>query len=74
MTIKINKQLETHEKVVEKSWAICSIVAPRFSGIIEVMYGDVVNTIFCITMMIFVKVLPRYPYDLLESITMLYIK
>ena len=34
-----------------------------FSGVIVVLSGDVVNPIFFITLMIFVKVLPRYLCD-----------
>ena len=45
------------------------MVAPMFSGVLVVMYDDVVNPVFCITLMIFVKVLPRYFYDGLELIT-----
>ena len=42
------------------------MVAPRFSGVLVVLYGDVVNPIFNITMIIFVKVLPRYSCDRLN--------
>ena len=42
----MNKPLETHEQIVGNSRAIFSMVAPRFSGLIVVMYGDVVNSIF----------------------------
>ena len=39
------------------------MVYPRFSGVIVVLSGDVVNPICCITMVIFVKGLPRYLCD-----------
>ena len=45
------------------------MVDPRFFGVILVLYGDVVNPIFRITLMIFLKGLPRYLWDGLESIT-----
>ena len=45
------------------------MVAPIFSGAIVVMSGDVVHPIFCITLVVFVKVLPRYSYEGLEFIT-----
>ena len=32
----------------------------EFSGVILVMYGDVVNPIFCIALLLFVKILPKY--------------
>ena len=45
------------------------MVALRFSGGIVVISGDVMNPIFGITLMIFVKGLPGYFFDGLESIT-----
>ena len=43
---------------------------PIFSGVIIVLYIDVVNLIFCITMMIVVKVLPRDSFNGLGFIIM----
>ena len=37
-----------------------SMVTPIFSGVIVIMSGDLVNPIFSITLMIFLKGLPRY--------------
>ena len=39
MKIETNKILETHEQIVGKSWAIFSMVGPRFSGVIVVLSG-----------------------------------
>ena len=43
-TIEMNKLLENHEHIVGNSWAIFSMVPPRFSGVIVVLSGDVVNS------------------------------
>ena len=61
LKIYLNKPLETHDQMVGIS--CCSMVTPRFSVVLVVLYGDVVNPIFCITLIIFVKVLPRYLCD-----------
>ena len=45
------------------------MVAPSFNGVIVVISGDVVNSMFCITLIIFVKVLPRNWYYGFEFIT-----
>ena len=45
------------------------MVALSFSGVVVVLYGGVENTIFCITLMIFLKVLPWDSFDELEYIT-----
>ena len=45
------------------------MVAPTFYDVIIVLSGDVVNPIFHITLMIFVKGLPRDFSDIVESIT-----
>ena len=44
------------------------MVAQSFSGVLIVMYGDVVNPISSINLMIFVKVLPRDSWDGLDVI------
>ena len=59
LTIEINKPLETYEHIVGNSWAIFPMVSPNFYVVIVVMSGDVVNPIFCITLVIFVEVLPK---------------
>ena len=69
LTIEINKPLDTHYQMVGHSWSICSMVAPIFFGITVGMYGDIVNSIFCIPLMIFVNSLPRYLCDWLKFIT-----
>ena len=64
-TIEMNKLFDTHEPIVGNSWYIFSMVARIFSSVIVVLSGHVVNPIFCITLMIFVKGLPRdYCYGL----------
>ena len=45
------------------------MVAPIFYCVIVVLYGDVLNSIFRITLMIFVKYLPRVLCDGLDFIT-----
>ena len=45
------------------------MVSQSFSGVIIVLSSDVVNSIFCISLMIFVKVLPRDLCDGLDFIT-----
>ena len=45
------------------------MVIPIFSGEIVVLSGDEVNSIFCFTLMIFVKGLPGYLCDGLDFIT-----
>ena len=52
----------------ERSRTIFWLFAPRYSGVIVVLSGDVMNTIYHINMMIFVKVLPRDSYDVLDFI------
>ena len=47
---------ETHEQIVGNSWSILSMVAPIFYGVIVVLSGDVVNSIFCIILIIFVNI------------------
>ena len=59
LTIEMNGPLEIHEQIVGNEWSICSMVAPSFYGVIVVLSGDVVNSIFRITLIIFVKALPR---------------
>ena len=54
------------------SWEITSHFIndyPKVSGAIVVMSGDVVNAIFCITIIIVGKRLPRDSCDGLQSIT-----
>ena len=65
----MNKLLDTHEQIVGNSWAIFSMVAAIFYGVIVVLYGDVVSSIFRITMIILVKDLLRYLCDVLYFIT-----
>ena len=65
----MNQLLETHKHIVGKSRPIFSMVAPSFSGVIVVIYGNVVYPIFYFTIMVFVKVLSRDSCDVLESIT-----
>ena len=55
----MNKLLKTQEQIFGNSWAIFSKVPPRFYDVIVVIYGDVVNSIFGITLILFVKYLPR---------------
>ena len=69
MTIQLNKPLETHEHIVGNSREIFSMVVPKFYGVIVMIYGDVVNSIFCITLIVFVKYLPRDFCDGLDFIT-----
>ena len=69
LTRKITKMLKTHEQIVENSWATYPMSATRFSGLILVLSGDVLNPIFCITMIIFVKNLQMDLCDGLESRT-----
>ena len=62
--------METHERIVGNSWAILSMVDPRFYVVIVMIYGDLVNSIFRITLIIFVKYLPRdscYGLDLITT-------
>ena len=59
LKIEINTLLETHEQISGKSWAIFSMVDPRFSGVTVVLSSDEVNTIFFTNLMIFIKGLPR---------------
>ena len=59
LAIETNKPLETHEQIFGNSWAICSMVSPRFSGVIAVLSGDEVNSIFHSTLMIRFEGLPR---------------
>ena len=59
----MDKPLYTHEQMVGRSLVIFSIDAANFSGLIVALYGDIVNPIFHITLMIFVKVLPRDSCD-----------
>ena len=58
--IEMNKPFDNHKQIVENSWAILSMVAPIFYGMIVVVYVDVVDPIICITLIIFVKYLPQY--------------
>ena len=46
LTIYMNKPLETREHVLGNSWSIFSMAAPSFSGVIVVLSGYVVNSIF----------------------------
>ena len=69
LKIWINKPLDTHEKVVGNLWAIYSMFATRFSSVIVVLAGDVVNSIFRISLMIFFIFLLKYLYDGLYFIT-----
>ena len=55
LTIETKKPLETYEHIVGNSWVIFSMFAP-FSSVIVVHSVDVVNRIFRIILMIFVKV------------------
>ena len=57
MTIELDKPLESHAQMLGISLAIFSMVSSVFSGVVVVLYGDVMNPIFRITMMIFVKAL-----------------
>ena len=41
------------------------MVDPIFYGVIVVISGDVVNSIFCITLMIFVKDSPNDSFDVI---------
>ena len=50
--------MNTHEQIVKNSWAIFSIFVRSFSGVIVVLYYDIVNQIFCINLIIFVGGLP----------------
>ena len=45
------------------------MVSPRFYGVIVVLYGDIVNSIFRVTLMIFVNGLSRDYCDRLDFIT-----
>ena len=69
MTMELNKPLETHEQMVVYPWEILSMVTPIFYGVLVVISGDVVNSIFCINLIIFVKYLPRDSCDGLDFIT-----
>ena len=69
MTMELKGPLEDHEHIVGNSWDICSVVFPSFYGVIVVLSGDVVNSLFCITLIIFVKDLPRNSCDGLDFIT-----
>ena len=40
----------------------------RFYGVVVVLSGDVVNSIFRITLVVFFKVLPRYQCGVLEMV------
>ena len=55
MKIEMKKTLETHEQIVGNSWSTWEMVATGFSCVIIVMYDTIVDTILCITPMIFVK-------------------
>ena len=44
------------------------MVSPSFYGVIVLLYGDIMNPILCITLMIFFKSLPRDLCDILEFI------
>ena len=66
LTIDLNKPLDIHEQMVGRS--CCSMFAPSSSGVIVVLSGDVVNPIFCTTLMIFVEVLPMDFCDGLDFI------
>ena len=65
----MNKSLRTHEQIVGNSWAIRSMAAPRFYGVILVLSADLLNSVFCITLIIFVDYLPRDLRDGLDFIT-----
>ena len=65
----MNEALETNDQIFGNSWAICLMVAPNFYGVIVVLYGDVLNSIFPITLIIFVKYLLRNSCDGLDFIT-----
>ena len=67
--MEFNKPSDTYEQIVGNSWSIFSMVDWIFSGVIVVLFVDVINPIFCITLMIFVKVLPMDFCDGLETIT-----
>ena len=69
MIMELNKTLETNEHIVGNSWDICSMVAPMFYVGIVVLYGDVVNSIFHIIPIIFVKGFPKDLFDVLEFIS-----
>ena len=69
MTMEL-KKLETHEQIVGNSWAILSIISPRFYGVIIVLYGDAVNSFFQIPLIIFVNYLSRdscYGLDFIKT-------
>ena len=53
----MNKLLEIHEPIFGNPWAIFSLVVTTFSRVIIFLYGEIVNPIFHITMMIFDNVL-----------------
>ena len=44
------------------------MVAPSFYGVVVVLSGDVVNSIFCINLIIFVQGFPRDLFDGLDFI------
>ena len=66
LTIDLNQPLETHDQMVGRLCYL--IVAPIFSGVLVVLYSDLVNPIFRITLMIFFEVLPRDLCDGLDFI------
>ena len=69
MTMELNKPLKTHEHIVSNSWDIFSMSAPNLYGVIVVLSGDVVNSIFHITLIILVKGLPMDLCNTLDFIT-----
>ena len=52
--------LDTHEQIVGSLWDFCSL------GVVAVISGDVVNSILRITLILFVKYLPRDSFDGLD--------
>ena len=56
-TTETNKSLDNNEQIV------CNLLPPSFYNIFVVLYGDVLNPIFRITLMIFVKGLPKDSCD-----------
>ena len=59
----MKKPLKTHNQIVEDLLEMFSMVYKIFYGVFVVLSGDVMNLIFCITLMIFVKGLQRYTGD-----------
>ena len=68
LKMELKKPLDIHEHMVGTSLDIFSMVEPRFSGVLVVLYGDAVNQTFLITLMISVKVLPMNLCDRLDFI------